>query len=205
MARAPWQRASLARKRFSAAGPGHPCRRFLTNAAKPLRYSQISLIRARRRYVRCREHGQFSGHRVPDGSKAFAATREGGTRVHAPRLPFPVRRDRIVDVDPGLRARRRGLAARRARGICQHPVVAAAAGNRFCAARDEPRGRCWRCCASSRRPQEPKRRTIRLRKSGTGQSGCGKPGTGEYPGGRAARRSQQAIARCRQSLSGSRR
>src|SRR6266851_4532412 len=45
---------------------------------------------------------------------------EGGTRLsHAPRLSFSVRRDRIVDVDAGLRARGGGTAARGARGSCQ--------------------------------------------------------------------------------------
>ena len=73
--------------------------------------------------------------------KAFAnISREGGTGVHAPGLSFSVRRDRVVDVDTGLRTRRRGVAARSSRGICQHSVVACRARAGFCAAKRKPRG-----------------------------------------------------------------
>src|ERR1700712_2081079 len=41
----------------------------------------------------------FSSHRVPDGSRAFAETlRRRNPLLHAARLPFSVRCDRVVDV-----------------------------------------------------------------------------------------------------------
>ena len=110
-----------------------------------------------------RERGQFSGHRVPRCSKAFADTlRRRNPPLHAPRLSFSVRRDRVVDVDPGLRAWRGGAAARGPRGICQQPVLARGARDDVCAAKRRHDGPCWRCCGSNRRPRRRRRRT-RLR------------------------------------------
>src|SRR5258708_7716106 len=53
---------------------------------------------------------------------------------HASRLSFFVRRDRFVDVDPGVRARRGGVAARGSRTIRQQPVVARSPGDDVCTA-----------------------------------------------------------------------
>src|SRR5882672_8783328 len=86
---------SVAQSRSSAAY-------FVTNSFEALRYSRIGLIRG----VRSR----LSGHRVPSKPNGpIKAPAKGGTRDHAPRFSFSVRRDRAVDVGPGLRARRGGL------------------------------------------------------------------------------------------------
>src|SRR6266516_6063824 len=45
--------------------------------------------------------------------------RRRNSPFHAAKFPFSVRRDRVVDVDTGLRAWRGGAAAHRSRGICQ--------------------------------------------------------------------------------------
>src|SRR5665647_2506143 len=97
----------------SITGPGnvfgqfarHSCLRFLTSAGKPLRYSEIGLIRGalagsaalRTRPIRWSPRSQCS--------KAFAEPlRRRNSPLNAPRLPFSVHRRRIVSVDTGLRA-----------------------------------------------------------------------------------------------------
>ena len=133
------------------------CRRFLTSAANTLRYPQISLIRCALAVPRCVANAANSVVTAfPMAQRPSQIPAKAELGVHASRLSFSVRRDRAVDVGPGLRARRGGAAARRARGICQH-AVAGARPRRRCSRQQtgQPRRRS-RCCASTRH-QRPSR------------------------------------------------
>jgi len=68
----------------------------------------------RRRCLLRRERGQFCGHRVPDSSRpSQTSLRRRNSPFHVPKFPFSVRRDRVPNVDTGLRAWRGGATAHR--------------------------------------------------------------------------------------------
>ena len=158
--------ASPVRKRLPMPTGIHP-RRFLTNTARHVAVSsnQPDSLRAGGAR-RVGNAAYFVVTAFPFCSRPSQISREGGTGVHAPGLSFSVRRDRVVDVDIGVRTRRRGVAARRPRGICQHPVMARGAPNRFLRSGAKPQDPFWRCCMSSRRPRSRKRRTSSRRSNG---------------------------------------
>lgn len=130
----------------------HPfsARRDLTSAAKPLRYSSARLIRRllargrsappavrfrrpaliRQAILRFLESMDRWQCRVPVAT-AFPSAFARFPRAHAPRFPFPVRSDHVVDVAPRFRAGCGGFAARGARIVCQQFILARGAGSCF--------------------------------------------------------------------------
>ena len=148
---------------------GHRSRRFLTNATEYVAVSsnQPDSLRAGGvRRVANAANSVVTAFPMSQGLRTRSC--EGGIRVHAARLSFSVRRDRVVDVDTGLRARRGGVAARSSRGICQQPIVARdAPETKFARNQDRKtdQGPCWRCCGSNR-PEEPQRQPRTGQRSG---------------------------------------
>src|SRR5258708_27011135 len=100
--------ASPPEKHGSVARSRSPAAYFVTNSVEALRYSRIGLIRGVR--------SPLCGHRVPFKSQRPdpGAPAKSGTRDHAPRLSFSVRRDHPFDVGPSLRAWRGDAVAGRA-------------------------------------------------------------------------------------------
>src|SRR5258708_24913504 len=72
---------------------------------------------------RCAMLALWSPRSLQASTAQSKAPAKGGTRDHAPRISFSVRRDRPVAVDPGLRAWHGGVVAGRARTIRQHAVA----------------------------------------------------------------------------------
>ncbi len=79
-----------------------------------------------------------------------------------PASVFPARRNPVVGLDPGIRARCRSAAARRARGISPARRRGAPRPNRDLPSPSKRLRRCWRCCASSPSPKSRRRRTVLL-------------------------------------------
>ena len=164
MDRAAWPRCRTPQE--NGVGGGRR-RRIGANAGQAVALSSNHLIRAAPA-ARARSRSNLCSPRSRWFKGLPPHPGEGGNRVHAPRLPFSVRRDRAVDVGTGVRARCGGPAARGPRGICQQLFTGAWRQSRNSPSRTkrpasesgEPETPCWRCCASNR-----SRHSSRLRRA----------------------------------------
>ena len=129
----PWQRGPPIRKMpIGTASCSVLRRRFLTNAREYLAVSSNQPDSLRAGGVRRVASAAIQSSPRSRCSKAFANPREGGTCASMlPGFRFLFAAIVVVDVGPGVRARRGGVAARRPRGIRQHAVLAADARNRY--------------------------------------------------------------------------
>ena len=155
---------------FRHAG-GASRRRFLTTAANPLRYSRTSLIRCALAGSDARERGQFSGHRVPD------AQRPSQIPVAKAEFASPCS-PAFVFCSPRSCCRCRSWSSGSARRRCCARPTSNLPATRRGARRPKPRsrsrakpqGRCWRCCASSRRSAGAKTAGSCSRRRGAGRA-----------------------------------